>query len=84
MEPPATPVFSEVTLFDAIFAEEEQPISTSAEWLPIGTTEAARMDLYNSDGIESWPVWPEEDHIMGLLRHDTSAGERREATPGLI
>ena len=45
VESRATRVLSEDTLFDAIFAEEEQPTGPSVEWLPIDTIEAARMDL---------------------------------------
>ena len=66
-------------LFDAIFAKEDQPIGPSVEWLPIGKLAAAEMDLYSTDVLESWPVEPEEDHMIGLLPHDTSVAERREA-----
>ena len=38
------------------------------------------MDLYNTDLLESWLVEPEEDHMTGLLPHDTSMAERREAS----
>ena len=80
MESPAPLVLSEETIFDAIFAEEDQPIGHSSEWLPIDKTAAAEMDLYNTDVLESWPVEPEEDHVIGLLPHDTSVAERREAS----
>ena len=38
------------------------------------------MDFYNTDELESWPVGPEEHHMIGVLPHDTSTAERREAT----
>ena len=37
------------------------------------------MDFYNTDEFESWPVEPEEAHMIGLLPHNTSTAERCEA-----
>ena len=74
---PATPVITEETVFDAIFAEEEP--GPSAEWLPVDVSDAARMDLYNEEELEDWPVGPEEDYMAELLTIDTSPAERREA-----
>ena len=76
---PATPVLTEDALFDAVFPEEEPSAGPSVEWLPIDVSEAARMDFYNTEEFQDWPVGLEEDYMTGLLTLDTSFAERREA-----
>ena len=76
---PGTPVLNEEMLFDAVFAEEEPGEAPSVEWLPIDVSDEARMDLYNAEELETWPVEPEEDRMAGLLILETSTAERREA-----
>ena len=75
----STPVLTEDALFDAVFPEEEPSAGPSVEWLPIDVSEAARMDFYNAEEFEDWPVGREEDYMTGLLTLDTSSAERREA-----
>ena len=79
---PAPPVLTEDALFHAVFPEDEPSAYPSVEWLPIDVSEAARMDFYNTEELEDWPVGPEEDYMTGLLTLDTSSAERREAGPG--
>ena len=62
MAAPATPVLTEEAVFDAIFAEEEP--GPTIDWLPIDVSDTAKMDFYNNDKLEDWPVgerkttWP--------------------------
>ena len=74
----STPVLSDDALFDAVFADAES-VELSVEWLPIDHSEAARMDLYNTEELPSWPVEPEEDYMAELLHPDIGLAERKEA-----
>ena len=68
---------TEQTLFDAIFAEDEP--GPTIDRLAIDVSDAAKMDLYNQEELDDWPVGPEEDYMAELLAIDTSTAERREA-----
>ena len=62
-----------------IFPEEESQTHPSVDCLLIDISNAARMDIYNTDELDCGPLGPEDDHMAGLLTIDISTAERREA-----
>ena len=68
---------AEETIFDAIFAEEKR--GPTIDWLPIDVSDAAKMDIYNKEELDAWPVGPEDDYMAELLIIKTSTADQREA-----
>ena len=65
---PATPVLTEDTVFEVIFADEEPANALSALSAP-----DAQMDLYNQEELEDWPAGPAEDYLASLLSLGTAS-----------